>query len=400
MQNIRNIAKNLYYVGCSDRRIELFENVYPVPNGVSYNSYLLDDDKTVLFDTVDKNAKTQFFENIDGVLNGKNLDYLVINHLEPDHSALIKDIIVKFPNVQIVCNQKIKVMLYQFFEFDFDIENNFKIVKEGDILNTGHHEFTFVMAPMVHWPEVMMTYDITEKILFSADAFGSFGAINGNLFDDETELDIDEYRRYYTNIVGKYGIQVNNLLNKTKTLEFKMICPLHGLILKENIEMLWDKYVLWANYQPELSSVMVAYASVYGSTQNAAEVLANNLAQLGVKNIKLYDVSKTHSSYILSDIFKYSHIVLASTTYNNGIFVNMEKLLLDVVNHNLQHRTVAIIENGSWMCRASEVIQEKLSKLKEIHYIDSNILIKSALKSNQSGELKLLATKIFEDLNR
>ena len=249
MQNTIKITEDLYYIGCSDRKISLFENVYPVPNGISYNSYFLDDEKTVLFDTVDKSCSGQFFDNLNAVLNGRNLDYLIINHLEPDHSALIKDVVDRHPQVKIVCNAKTKQMLNQFFAFANDIEQNIELIQEGSILNTGKHEFTFVMAPMVHWPEAMVTFDITDKILFSADAFGSFGALNGNVFDNEVdfELKIDEYRRYYTNIVGKYGPQVNALLNKANALDVNMICPLHGLILKENIAKMIEYYSLWAN---------------------------------------------------------------------------------------------------------------------------------------------------------
>ena len=271
MNNIRNLTDDLYYIGVSDRKIALFENVYPVKDGMSYNSYFLNDDKTVLFDTVDKSCSGQFFDNLDAVLNSRTLDYLVINHLEPDHSALIKDVIQKFPNLKIVCNQKAKQMLYQFFEFENDIEDNFHIVKEGDSIVVGKHTLTFYMAPMVHWPEAMVTYDSFNKTLFSADAFGSFGAINGNIFDLEVDFieRVSEYRRYYSNIVGKYGMQVNMLLNKAKNLDIKMICPLHGLVIKDNIGLLLNKYELWANYTPERDSVLILYASVYGGTQNA-----------------------------------------------------------------------------------------------------------------------------------
>lgn len=400
MKNIAKINNDLYYIGASDRKLALFEAVYPIPNGVSYNSYFLNDEKTVLFDTVDKHCESQFFENLEAVLEGKNLDYFVINHLEPDHSALIQKVIEKYNDVKIVCNQKTNQMLYQFFEFKNDIEANFHIVKEGDKLSTGRHELTFVMAPMVHWPEVMVTYDTTDKILFSADAFGSFGALNGNIFDNEVELDIDEYRRYYTNIVGKYGAQVNMLLKKSSVLEIKTICPLHGVILKENISSLIEKYSLWANYTPEINSVMIAYASVYGGTQNCAEILATKLAQNGIKNIKMYDVSTTHHSYILADAFKYSHIVLASPTYNNGIFVKMEQFINDLVSHNLQNRTFALIENGSWACNCAENMKKALENLKNTNYTEDKITIKSTLKSNQEDEIEKLANTISEDIKK
>lgn len=389
MHNTRKINEDLFYIGVSDRKIALFENVYPVCEGMSYNSYLLDDEKTVLFDTVDKACSGQFFDNLNKVLNSRPLDYIVINHLEPDHSALIKDVIDKYPNIKIVCNQKAKQMLFQFFEFENDIENNFQIVKEGDTLTIGKHVLTFVMAPMVHWPETMVTYDSYNKTLFSADAFGAFGAINGNLFDCEVDFicKIDEYRRYYSNIVGKYGTQVNMLLNKAKNLDIKMICPLHGLVIKENISYLMEKYNLWANYLPEDDSVVIAYASVYGGTQNAVEILANKLAQKGVKNIKIYDVSHTHSSYIISEVFRCSKVVLASTTYNNSIFVKMEHLIKDIVSHNIQNRKFGIIENGTWACCSGELIKEMLKNLKNVEFLDEKISIKSALKKIQENDI-------------
>ena len=389
MHNIRKINEDLYYIGVSDRKIALFENVYPVSEGMSYNSYFLDDEKTVLFDTVDKTCAGQFFDNLEEILKSRPLDYIVINHLEPDHSALIKDVIEKYPNIKIICNQKAKQMLYQFFEFENDIENNFHVVKEGDTIKIGKHTLSFFMAPMVHWPETMVTFDEYSKTLFSADAFGAFGAVNGNLFDDETDFicKIGEYRRYYSNIVGKYGIQVNSLLNKAKNLDIKMICPLHGLIIKENISLLVEKYSLWANYLPEDNSIVIAYASVYGGTQNAVEILANKLSQAGVKNIKMYDVSHTDNSYIISEIFRCSKVVLASTTYNNSIFVKMEHLIKDIINHNVQRRKFAIIENGSWACCCGELIKQMLSSLKNVEFIEDKINIKSALKKVQESDI-------------
>ena len=396
MNNIRNLTDDLYYIGVSDRKIALFENVYPVKDGMSYNSYFLNDDKTVLFDTVDKSCSGQFFDNLDAVLNSRTLDYLVINHLEPDHSALIKDVIQKFPNLKIVCNQKAKQMLYQFFEFENDIEDNFHIVKEGDSIVVGKHTLTFYMAPMVHWPEAMVTYDSFNKTLFSADAFGSFGAINGNIFDLEVDFieRVSEYRRYYSNIVGKYGMQVNMLLNKAKNLDIKMICPLHGLVIKDNIRLLLNKYELWANYTPERDSVLILYASVYGGTQNAVEILAGELSKLGVKNIKMHDVSHINSSFVISDIFEYSKIVFASTTYNNSIFVKMENIINDVIHHNIQNRKIAIIENGSWACCCGDLIRDSLSKLKNITFIEGKINIKSSLKKSQKEDIENLAKEL------
>lgn len=400
MYNTKQITTDLFWVGANDRRIALFESVYPVPTGVSYNSYLLMDEKTVLLDTVDRAVTHQFMENVEHVLNGRHLDYLIINHMEPDHCAEIPTIVAKYPDIKIVCNAKTQTMIKQFFDFDLD-ENQYMLIKEGDTLNTGKHNLTFVFAPMVHWPEVMVTYDTTDKILFSADAFGAFGAIDGNIFADEVDYDhryMDEARRYYTNIVGKYGPQVQALLKKASNLDIKMICPLHGYIWRKNLEVFIDKYLKWSSYTPETNSVLIAYASVYGGTQNAAEILATKLAQRGVKDIKMYDVSTTHLSYILSDAFKYSHIVFASTTYNNGIFVNMENLLHDVVAHNLQNRKIAVIENGSWAPTCGKLMTELLSKLKNTEFISSNVMIKSAVKQDKAEELDNLAQAIVSSM--
>ena len=400
MYNVKKITENLFWVGANDRRIALFEGVYHAPQGVSYNSYILLDDKTVLLDTVDKAVTHQFMENVAHVLNGRTLDYLIINHMEPDHCAEIPTILAKYPEVKIVCNAKIKTMMEQFFDFEIS-EEQFQIVNEGDVLNTGKHNLTFLMAPMVHWPEVMVTYDTTDKILFSADAFGSFGAIDGNIFADDVDWDnryLNEARRYYTNIVGKYGPQVQMLLKKVSSIEIDMICPLHGYVWRKDLGKFIDLYQKWSTYTPEINSVMIAYASVYGGTQNAAEILAGELAELGVKDIKMFDVSVTHSSYVVSDMFKYSHIVFASTTYNNGIFVEMENLIHDIVAHNIQNRKVAVIENGSWAPQAGRLMTELLSQIKNTEFISRGVSIKSAVKSEKREELKNLAKAIVESM--
>lgn len=402
MYNIKKITEDLFWVGANDRRIALFESVYPVPDGVSYNSFILLDEKTVLLDTVDKAVNHQFMENVEHVLNGRKLDYLIINHMEPDHCAEIPTIVNKYPEIKIVCNAKTQTMIKQFFDFDLTDEH-YIIVKEGDSLNTGKHNLTFVFAPMVHWPEVMVTYDTTDKILFSADAFGAFGAIDGNIFADEVDYNhryMDEARRYYTNIVGKYGLQVQCLLKKASALEIKMICPLHGYVWRKDLDKFIDKYNKWSTYTPEENSVLIAYASVYGGTQNAAEILAGKLADLGVKNIKVYDVSTVHPSYIVSDAFKYSHIVFASTTYNNGIFVNMENLLHDIIAHNLQNRKVAIIENGSWAPVSGKLISELVSKMKNTEIIQDCICLKSAVLENKNEEFNNLAKAIVQTINK
>ncbi|MDO5559740.1 MAG: FprA family A-type flavoprotein [Oscillospiraceae bacterium] len=399
MYCVKKINSDLYWVGGSDRRIALFENAFPVPNGVSYNSYLLIDEKTVLFDTVDHSISDIFFDNIAHVLDGRSLDYLVINHMEPDHCASIRQAVMIYPDLKIVCNDKTVRMIKQFF--DFDIDSRVITVKENDTFSSGRHEFTFVMAPMVHWPEVMVTYDLTDKILFSADAFGTFGALNGNIFADELDFEthwIDDARRYYTNIVGKYGPQVQALLKKASSLEISMICPLHGPVFRENIGWFVDKYQKWSTYTPEENSVLIAYASVYGNTKTVAEALAFRLADKGIKNIQMYDVSVTHPSYIVSDCFKYSHLVFASTTYNAGIFTSMENLLMDLKAHNLQNRTAAVIQNGSWAPTSGKLMTEILSQLKNVTILDGTITIKSSMKDNETDSLDALADNISKSV--
>jgi len=399
MQNIRKITEDLLYIGCSDRRIQLFESAYPVPDGVSYNSYLLKDEKNVLFDTVDKVCSCQFFENLEAGLKGEKLDYLVVQHMEPDHAALIQELVRRYPEVKIVCTAKAQAMIKQFFEFDID--SCVQTVKEGDVLNTGKHELTFIMAPMVHWPEVMVTFDKTKGILFSADAFGSFGAINGNLFDDEVDWKrdyLDEARRYYTNIVGKYGMQVQMLLKKASNLDIKMICPLHSLIIRQNIGLFVEKYDKWSSYTPEENSVLIVYSSVYGNTENTVEILAGKLADKGIKNIKMFDISFNHSSRVLSEAFKASHIVLATTTYNCGIFESMKEFLDSLVAHNLQKRKYVIIQNGSWMPTCGMTIKSEIEKLSGSEILTEIFNIKSTLKGENLVDLDNVVNTIEKSL--
>ena len=394
----KNITDDLYWIGGNDRRLALFENIFPVPNGVSYNSYVLLDEKTVLFDTVDKAVSEQFFENHVHALGERTLDYVIINHMEPDHCAMLKEVIMRYPDVQIVCNAKTADIIKQFFK----IETDAVIVKENDTLCTGKHTFTFLMAPMVHWPEVMVTYDTTDKILFSADAFGTFGAINGNLFADEIEFEhkwLDDARRYYTNIVGKYGAQVQALLKKASNVEIGMICPLHGPVWRKNIEWFVEKYQKWSTYEPEDQGVMIAYASIYGNTENAANVLASRLADKGLKNIAMYDVSVTHPSVVVSEAFRASHLVFASPTYNGGIFPNMETVLLDLKAHNLQKRTVAFMQNGTWAATSGRQMNEMVSGMKQMTVLEPTITIKSALNDSQSEEIDAMADAILESMN-
>lgn len=400
MHNTQKITDDLTWIGASNRRLALFENVYPVPSGISYNSYLLTDDKTVLLDTVDSSVGKQFFENLHFALNGRLLDYIVINHMEPDHCAEIANLLKIYPAAKIVCNMQTQKMLGQFFTLNVPPEQ-YIIVKEGETLNTGHHILRFLMAPMVHWPEVMVTYDEAEKTLFSADAFGTFGALNGNIFADEVNFErdyLDEARRYYTNIVGKYGPQVLALLNKVKNLEIKRICPLHGFIWRENLAWFVAKYQKWAIYEPEEKGVLIAYGSIYGNTQNAAEILASKLAQNGIQNIKIYDVSVTHPSYIISEAFRVNTLVFATVTYNAGIFVNMDNLLRDITAHNLQNRCVATIDNGTWAATAGKQIRDELAKLKNCTFIEPHISIKSVLSQSQENDITALVAAISSNL--
>ncbi len=394
MHCTKKITNDLTWVGANDRRLAMFEGVYSVPNGVSYNSYLLIDDVTVLFDTVDKAVSRIFFQNVKHVLNGKTLDYVVVQHMEPDHSATLHELIIRYPEVVVICNQKTATMLNQFFDVDFS--DKLWIVDESTMFNTGHHEFQFVFAPMVHWPEVMVTYDKTDKILFSADAFGTFGALNGAIFADEVDFNADymaEARRYYTNIVGKYGTQVSALLNKASNLDIAMICPLHGFVWRYNLNDYIDKYQRWATYTPETKGVMIAYASVYGHTENVAEIISSRLRDLGIKT-KMYDVSVTPTSELVATAFEYSHLLFASTTYNAGVFITMEEVLRDIVAHNLKNRTVAFVENGSWAPTAGKQMKEILSKLQNITYLDETISIRSSLRESQVAEIDALVNAI------
>ena len=399
MHCVKKVTDDLYWIGGSDRRLALFENVYPIPRGVSYNSYVLLDEKTVLLDTVDASISGLFFENLEYVLDGRTLDYLIVNHMEPDHCAIIGDVVRRYPDVKLVCNAKTVPMLKQFF--DFPVEDRTVIVKEMDTLCTGKHTFAFVMAPMVHWPEAMVSYDTVDKILFSADGFGTFGAINGNLFADEVNFErdwLDDARRYFINIVGKYGVQVQNLLKKAATLEIKMICPLHGPIWRENLGWFIEKYDTWSSYKPEDQAVMIAYASIYGNTENAAEILASKLADKGVKNIAMYDVSVTDPSVIVSESFRCSHLVFAAPSYNGGIFTKMETVLSELKAHSLQNRTVAIMENGTWAPVAGKQMREIFAGMKNIELLEEGVTIRSAVKEAQEASLEALAEKINSSL--
>lgn len=394
----RKVADDLIWVGADDRRLAMFEGVYSVPRGVSYNSYLLLDEKTVVFDTVDHAVEKTFLENVEHGLNGRTLDYLVVQHMEPDHSATIRTLLMLYPEAEVVCSKKTEGMLRQFF--GDAVKMNIKVVGEGDTLKTGKHEFTFLAAPMVHWPEVIVTYDLTTKTLFSADAFGTFGALNGALFADEVDFFrdyLDEARRYYTNIVGKYGVQVQALLKKAATVEIQTICPLHGFVWRENIGAYLEKYQKWSLYEPEVNGVMIAYASVYGNTENAANILACKLRNKGIKTT-MFDVSVAETSEVVAASFQYSHLVFAAPTYNGGIFIKMDEVLRDIEAHSLKNRTVAFMENGTWAVTCGKQMKEIFAGLKGMNIIEDTVTIKSALADGQEAQIEKLAEAIAETM--
>lgn len=399
MQSIRKVTEDILWVGCNDRRITLFENLFPVPKGVSYNSYLILDEKVTLMDTVDASATEQFFENLEAGLAGRSIDYLVVHHMEPDHAANIKLLLEKYPEIQVVASAKALQMIGQFF--DLDLSGRSMEVKEGDTLSTGSHTFHFVAAPMVHWPEVLVSYDEKEKILFSADAFGTFGALNGTIFNDEVDFEreyLADARRYYANIVGKYGTQVQALLKKAAGLDIQMICPLHGPIWRTDLGWFIDKYDKWSRYEPEEKAVVVLYGSIYGHTEQAVNALACALAEKGARNIAVYDVSRTHVSDLIGEIFRASHLVIACPTYNGGIYPPMENLLTDMKALSVQKRTVALMENGTWAAASGRQILKRLEEMKEMLVLEEQLSLKSALKPERAGDLERFAGQIMETL--
>ncbi len=396
---VRSIKEDLVYLGVSDQRTALFENVYPIPRGVTYNSYLLLDEKTVLFDTVDRSVTGQFIENLVAALDGRDLDYLLVQHMEPDHCAGIPEVLSRYPNAKVLCSHLAMAMIQQFF--DFDASKYGEIIENGDSLETGKHVLNFVAAPMVHWPEVMMTYDSTDKTLFSADAFGSFGALDGNLFADEVNFETDwlpDARRYYCNIVGKYGPQVQSVLGAAGGLEIETICPLHGPIWRENLGWLIDKYDKWSSYTPEEDAVAVFYGSIYGGTENAAGVLASRLSQDGIRNVQVYDVSRTHVSELIAESFRCSHLVFCSITYNMGIFTPMKNFLNDLAAHNLQKRKVSYVENGTWSPASGKLMQEIVESLPGMTEIGRIITLRSTTNTESIEKLFALADEIAADL--
>ena len=398
MHCVRKVTEDLYWVGANDHRLNLFENIHPISRGVSYNSYLLMDKKTVLFDTVDWSVCRQFLENIEAVLGGRNLDYLVVNHMEPDHAASLEEVLLRYPKVKVISTEKAFMLMHQ---FGFDVEERKEVVKEGDEKSFGKHVVTFVSAPMVHWPEAMVTFDKTNGVLFAADAFGSFGALDGKLFNDEVNFDrdwIDEARRYYTNIVGKYGPHVQALLKKAAGIDIKIICPLHGPVWRSNLGYFIDKYDKWSRYEPEEKGVMIVYASMYGNTESAATALASRLVERGITNVVMYDVSNTHVSQLISETFKYSHIVLASVTYNLGIYPLMHNYLMDMKALNVQNRTVAIVENGSWACKSGDLMAEFLDGMKQMSVLNERLTVVSSLSEEKVDEMKVLIDGIVDSM--
>ena len=399
MQTIVEISPDLYYLGGNDRRIALFESAFPVPRGVSYNSYLLKDEKTVLFDTADTAVGERFLENLEAALGGRKLDFLVVHHLEPDHSANFARVIGAHPEATVVTDKKAAAMLENYFGY----RGNVHLVAEGDVLSLGKRTLTFVLAPMVHWPEVMMSYIPEDGTLFSADAFGTFGALGGSLFADRSYFErdyLDDARRYYFNIVGKYGVQVQNVLKKAAKLNIARICPLHGPVWRtpESIARYLEKYDTWSKYLPEERGVAVFYSSVYGHTQNAAEIVASEIAECGVQGVKVYDVSVTHVSELVAEAFRYSHVVFATTTYNNGIFISMENFLNDLKAHAYQKRKYALIENGSWAPQAGGYMQAMVREWKDMQQIGETVTVLSAVNGETAERLKALGRQIAEDV--
>ena len=402
MYCVRKVTDDLYWVGVNDHRTHLFENIHPIPKGVSYNAYLLLDKETVLFDTVDWSVCRQMMENLEYLLDGRDLDWLVINHLEPDHAASIEQILTRWPKVKIISTEK-GFMLMRQFGFHPD-DHEIRIVAEGDTHCFGGHTVTFVMAPMVHWPEAMVTFDLTNGALFSADAFGSFIALDGKLFADEVNFDrdwIDEARRYLVNIVGKFGPHIQLLLKKAGGIvdQIKYICPLHGPVWRKDFGYFIDKYDKWSRYEPEEKGVLIAYASMYGNTEAAAQALAAKLCEKGVTNVSVYDVSNTHVSYLISEAWKYSHIVLASVTYNLGIYPVMKNFMEDMKALNLQNRTFALIENGSWASKSGDLMQKFINEqLKNTTVLNERLSIASSMGADKAAELEVLADAIVESV--
>ena len=400
MYTVRKVVDDLYWIGGNDHRLALFENIFPIPRGVSYNSYLLLDEKTVVFDSVDWSVAREYLRHIELLLEGRPLDYMVIHHMEPDHCAAIDEVCLRYPNVKVISSEQGFQIMNQ---IGYHIKDEQKvIVKEGDTFSFGKHTLAFVEAPMVHWPEVLMSFDTSNGVLFSADAFGSFGAIDGKLFNDEVNFDrdwLDDARRYYTNIVGKYGPFVQDVLKKASTLPIKYICPLHGLVWRNNLAYFIEKYDKWSKYEPEEEGVMIAYASMYGNTEYAAQSLATALCERGMTEVVVHDVSNTDVSQLISDTFKYSHIVLASVTYNLGIYPVMKDFINDMQALNVQNRTVALIENGTWACTVGDLMEEYIDEnLKLVDVLNDRVTVNTALNDANVKDVDALADALIDSI--
>ena len=388
MKGIKKVADGIFWIGGSDRRLERFENIFPIPEGVSYNSYFIDDEKTAVFDTADVTVADQYFENLTEALSGRKLDYLIVLHMEPDHCSQIGKVVALFPEVTVVGGKQTFTFMEQFFPEAKDFKR--LEVKEGDTLSTGSHTFSFVAAPMVHWPEVLFAYDDKNKALLSADAFGTFGALDGGIFADEFDIEKDflaSYRRYYANIVGKYGVQVQAVLKKAAGLDIQMILPLHGPVWRKDIDLLLSKYQKWSTYESEEDSVIVVYGSLYGHTASAAEAVAAQLRDKGAKGVKVYDVSGTDVSYLIGEVWRCRKIVLMCPTYNNGVYPPMENFISDMAALGVQNRVFALAQNGTWAPVTGKLMGEKLSSLKNVTVLESVLTIKSALHTTDAEAL-------------
>ena len=397
MHQAIQMSDTLWYLGSSDRRLAKFENCHPVPLGISYNSYLVMDEKTVLLDTVDHSICGIFLENIKSVLNGRPLDYIIVNHMEPDHCATLAEVLLRYPEATVVGSAKTHAMIKQFFG-DLNLQGKVMQVKENDTLSTGHHNFRFILAPMVHWPEVTVTYDETEKILFSADAFGTVGALSGNLYADQLDFgdfELSEMRRYYSNIVGKYGLQVQALLNKAAGLDIQMICPLHGPVWRSNIDWILQKYQKWTTWTPEEEGYTIVYGSMYGHTASAAEAAAAYIQKKSGKPVRVYDVSETHTSYLISEIWRFSRVLLFCPTYNGGIYPEMEALVRDIIALGVQNRIFGLAENGSWAPQAGKKIQKELEALKNCKVAEDILSFKGALHEADEERMQAWADAVM-----
>ncbi|SFC89027.1 FprA family A-type flavoprotein [Butyrivibrio sp. YAB3001] len=395
MNGVKKITDGIYWIGGSDRRLERFENIFPIPEGVSYNSYFIDDEKTAVFDTADISISDQYLENLKDCLEGKKLDYLVVLHMEPDHCALISTIAGLYPEVTVVGNAKTFTFMEQFFPESASYKK--LEVKEGDTLSTGKHVFKFVTAPMVHWPEVLFAYDEVSKALLSADAFGTFGALDGGIFADEYDFEkdfLDSARRYYANIVGKYGMQVQAALKKAATIDIEMILPLHGPVWRKDISWFLDKYQKWSTYEAETDDIAVIYGSLYGHTKSAAEAVASLLREKTGKNIKVFDVSGTDVSYLIGEVWRCSKLVLMCPTYNNGIYPPMEAFLNDMNALGVQNRIFALAQNGTWAPVTVKLMTEKLQGLKNVTILEESLTIKSALHKSDCDSIESFTESI------